>query len=146
MAWCYGDLGISMSIWNASQTIKNKEWENKALEILRYSIKRTDLEKNSVIDAGLCHGAAGIAHIFNRMYINTKNTEFKNAADYWYVETLKMANHENSLSGFKAWHTEKYGGWQEEFGFLEGIAGIGLALMSAISDTDPTWDEILLIS
>ena len=146
LAWCYGDLGISVAIWNASQIIKNKEWENKALEILHYSTNRTDLAKNRVIDAGLCHGAAGIAHIFNRMYINTKDKEFKKAADYWYAETLKMANHKESLSGYKAWRSEEYGGWIEYFGFLEGIAGIGLTLMSAISDIEPDWDEILLLS
>ena len=146
LAWCYGDLGISIALWNTSQILKNKVWENKVLEILYYSTTRKNLQKNRVIDAGLCHGSAGIAHIFNRMYINTKEQQFKDAADYWYAETLKMANHKNSLSGYKAWHTEKYGGWQEEFGFLEGIAGIGLTLMSAISDIEPTWDEILLIS
>jgi len=146
LAWCYGDLGISIAIWNASQAVKNKEWETKALEILHYSTTRKDLDKNFVSDAGLCHGTAGIAHIFNRMYINTKDIKFKETANYWYTETLKMANHKKSLSGFKAWHTEKYGGWQEEFGFIEGIAGIGLTLISTISDIEPAWDEILLLS
>ncbi|MCD4794095.1 MAG: lanthionine synthetase C family protein [Bacteroidales bacterium] len=146
LAWCYGDLGISVALWNASKVLENKDMENKALEILQYSAGRKDLIKNSVVDAGLCHGAAGIAHIFNRMYRNTKQPEFKEAANYWYAETLKMANHKDSLSGYKAFRTEKYGGWTEEFGFLEGIAGIGLALMSSISDIDPAWDEILLLS
>ncbi len=34
----------------------------------------------------------------------------------------------------------------EDFGFLEGIAGIGLAFISAISDIEPAWDEYLLLS
>ncbi len=29
---------------------------------------------------------------------------------------------------------------------LEGIAGIGLAMISAVSDIEPIWDECLLLS
>ncbi len=146
LAWCYGDLGISVALWNASKVLEDKELENESLKILLHASKRRDLQKNYVIDAGLCHGTAGIAHIFNRMYINTGREEFKDALEYWFDETLKMARFEDGLAGFKAWWTEKYGGWVNQKGFLEGIAGIGLALISAISDIEPAWDECLLLS
>jgi len=54
--------------------------------------------------------------------------------------------HEDTLSGYKMFRTEEHGGPQEEFGFLEGIAGIGLMYISAISDVEPAWDECLLLS
>ncbi len=146
LAWCYGDLGIAMAIWQAGQILNNTAWTEKAMEVLLYSTTRKDLKGNFVLDAGLCHGTAGIGHIFYRMYRNTKLPEFKAAADYWFNETLKMAYHEDGLAGFKAWRTKEYGGWQNEISVLEGIAGVGLALMSYYYEIEPSWDECLLLS
>ncbi len=146
LAWCYGDLGVSVALWNASKVLKDKELEHKANEILLHASRRRDLKENFVVDAGLCHGTAGIGHIFNRMFINTGIKDFKEASGYWFNETLKMAKFDNGLAGYKVWRTEEMGGWTNDYGFLEGIAGIGLAMLSAVSDTEPTWDESLLLS
>jgi len=146
MAWCYGDLGIGITLWQASQVIKDKQIENKAIEILLHSSKRCDTIKNFVVDAGLCHGTSGIAHIFNRMYLNSGINEFKTASDFWFKETLKMAKYNDGLAGYKVWRSTKNGGIQNDYGFLEGIAGIGLAFISTVSDIKPTWDECLLLS
>ncbi len=146
LAWCYGDLGISVALWNASQALNDKKLETKSLEILFHSSRRRNLLENYVRDAGLCHGTAGIAHIFNRMYINTGVQEFKETSNYWFNETLKMAKFDDGLSGFKVWRTKELGGWINDYGFLEGIAGIGLSLISAVSDIEPAWDEALLLS
>ncbi|NOQ24523.1 MAG: hypothetical protein GQ564_04100 [Bacteroidales bacterium] len=146
LSWCYGDLGIGMALWQAGNNTNNETWKEKAIEILLHSTKRRDLKEDSVLDAGLCHGSAGIAHIFNRMYINTGLMEFKNTADYWFSETLKMAKFDDGLAGYKVWRSSEMGGLQNQFGFLEGIAGIGLTLISATSDIEPKWDECLLLS
>ncbi len=144
LAWCYGDLGISVSLWLAGHSIKNTKWENTAKNILLLTSKRQNLSKNQVVDAGLCHGTAGIAHIFNRMYGYTGMEELKEASDYWFEQTLEMARFEDGLAGFKAWFGRN--NWVNEPGLLEGIAGIGLAMISAVSDIEPAWDECLLLS
>lgn len=146
LAWCYGDLGVAMALYQAGIALNNKNWIDKSIEIFLFSACRRDIKENSVIDAGLCHGTAGIGHVFYRMYWNTKRIEFRDAADHWFNETLKMAYHKDGLAGFKAWHTDKYGGWVKETGLLEGIAGIGLALMSFSYEIEPKWDECLLLS
>ncbi|NOQ24520.1 MAG: hypothetical protein GQ564_04085 [Bacteroidales bacterium] len=146
LAWCYGDLGIGIALWQAGNNTNNETWKEKAIEILLHSTKRRDLKEDSIVDAGLCHGSEGIAHIYNRMYIYTNRNEFKDAAIYWFEQTLQMAKYEDGLAGYKVWRTPEYGGLQNEYGFLEGIAGIGLSLISAISDIDPKWDECLLLS
>ena len=71
--------------------------------------------------------------------------ECKDAAAYWINQTLCMARFEDGLAGYKTWQGDKRG-FQNEYGLLEGIAGIGLALLSFLSDEDPTWDECLLLS
>lgn len=70
--------------------------------------------------------------------------EFKDVANYWFNETLKMSKFEDGLAGYKVWHTED--GYVNQMGILEGIAGIGLALLSYYYDMEPTWDECLLLS
>lgn len=146
LAWCYGDLGVASAIWQAGKIFCNEEWKNKAIEVFKFAATRKDLVKSNVLDAGLCHGTAGIGHIFYRMWWDSKLIEFKDAADYWFSETLKMATHKDGLAGYKAWHTEKYGGWQNEIGILEGVSGIGLALLSYYYEVEPSWDECLLLS
>lgn len=146
MAWCYGDLGIGISLWHTARSVGNKEWEKLAVKVLKDSTTRRDLKENAVIDAGLCHGAAGLMHIYNRAYHNTGLDVFKDTTLYWTEQTLNLGKHEDSYAGYKAWHTEKYGGWQNEAGFLEGVAGIGLAFISVISDIEPAWDRCLFIS
>lgn len=127
--------------------IHNEEWKNRALEVLLYAAeKRRNLEENSVRDAGLCHGTAGIAHIFYRTWWNTGVLEFKQAADYWFDKTLEMAKFPNGIAGYKTWKGLEYGGWQNDYCLLDGVAGIGLALMSYYTETEPSWDECLLLS
>lgn len=109
-----------------------------------HASQRKDFEKNGIVDAGICHGTAGIAHIFNRFFFETKMPIFKDTANYWIKETLKMATHDDGLAGYKSFYSEKE--WVKEYGLLEGVAGIGLALLSHISDEEPTWDRCLLLS
>lgn len=146
LAWCYGDLGLGYALWQASKIIQNAEWEQIAIEVLVHTTTRKDPGKELVIDAGICHGAAGIAHIYNRLYQHTRMEPFKEAAIYWLEDTLKKAVFTDGLAGYKAWHTPLHGGWKKQAGLLEGISGIGLVLLAAVSDIEPKWDECLLLS
>lgn len=146
LAWCYGDLGISMALWQAAGAMKNAEWEKEALGVMEHAARRRDLKENSVVDAGLCHGTAGIAHIFHRMYRETGNDVFKETAIYWYGETLEMARFGDVNAGFRARYAEEHGGWVKKHDLLEGISGIGLALTGMVSQLEPAWDQCLLLS
>ena len=146
MAWCYGDLGVGIALYQAASSLGDKELEKRAVDAMLHAAKRKDLKESAVVDAGLCHGGAGIGHIFNRMYQYTGNEEFKETARYWFDATLALATHDDGYAGYKAWHTEKYGGWVSDSGILEGVAGIGLAILSALSDIEPSWDRCLFCS
>jgi hypothetical protein len=146
LAWCYGDLGTSMSLWLAADATNNQDLKQKVINIFLNSSERTDLIKNGVKDAGICHGSAGIAHIFNRMYNYTGIEKFKSTSIYWFDQTLKLRQFEDGLAGFKAKHSDEAGGWTNQISILEGIAGIGLAMISAVSNIEPKWDECLLLS
>lgn len=55
---------------------------------------------------------------------------------------------EDGLAGYRAWHTAEYGGWVNEYGLLEGVAGIGLLLLSlyipALQNTE--WLNFFILS
>jgi len=146
LAWCYGDLGIGTALYVLGLNANNEDWKGKGIEVVLHSTKRRDGKVTGVVDAGICHGAAGNAHIYNRMYNYTHRNEFKEAAMYWFEQTLQMAKFDDGLAGYKVWKTPEQGGFQNEYGFLEGIAGIGLAFISAISNIEPKWDECLFLS
>ncbi|HNW99204.1 MAG TPA: lanthionine synthetase C family protein [Bacteroidales bacterium] len=145
LAWCYGDLGIANSLYILGNQLSNEKWIKKSIDIFIHASKRKELLMNSIIDAGICHGAFGISHIFRRMFFNTGIEIFSKASDYWINEALYMAKFEDGLSGYKAYHGPDKG-WVKEFGLLEGIAGMGLVLLSSISKEAPNWDECLLLS
>mgnify|MGYP000993101183 CR=1 FL=1 len=97
-----------------------------------------------VFDAGICHGSAGVAHIFNKMAHYTNNVIFKEAADYWIKKTLEFAHHKDGIGGYKSYtHTDEK--WKKEVGFLEGSIGIGLVLSSYITGNFD-WDYCLMLN
>jgi hypothetical protein len=148
LAWCYGDLGIASALYQAGKILKEDIWIKKSLEILLFAAtKRRNLKDNYVVDAGLCHGTAGIGHIFYRMWWNTKIPEFKEAADYWFEKTMGMATYEDGLAGFKTLHTvDDKPLWVNCYEFLMGISGICLAMLTYYYELEPEWDECLLLS
>lgn len=147
LAWCYGDLGIAVVLLSAARATGNLSWEREALQIAHIAAKRT-LANSGVRDAGLCHGAAGIGHLFNRLQQATGDHELLAAARYWFDVTLKLHSNERGVGGFSAWENRgpEGGHWADEAGFLEGATGVALALMAATSTVEPNWDRVLLCS
>ena len=143
LAWCYGDLGIGIALWQAGKAIDKMEWKDKGLEILFQSTKRRHYDESFVMDAGICHGSAGITMIYRRMYLETHRDEFKEVTLYWLNQTLNFSRFEDGLAGYKAFLKD---GWIPDYSLLTGISGIGLVFMSCLFDDVQTWDEMFLLS
>jgi class I lanthipeptide synthase len=149
IAWCYGDVGVAAALLAAARAAGEPEWERAAVAAALCAAERPP-ERSAVLDAGLCHGAAGVAHLFNRMYQTTGEPRLGAAARDWFARALDYRQPGAGIAGFRAWTVgdkEKEGGsWREDPGFLEGTAGIGLALLAAVSPVAPDWDRLLLAS
>jgi lantibiotic modifying enzyme len=142
LRWCYGDLGVAISFYLVGKSIQKDNLINFGLEVaLSCATRSFNL---NLLESHLCHGSAGVAHIFSRFFNYTKNAIFREAALYWYDQTFLNFN-PDLRSGFKVWKGTD-SDWIEFDGLLEGSAGIGLALISAISDIEPKWDRCLLLS
>lgn len=143
VAWCYGDLGIGISLYKASKALNNSNLKSRALNILIHSAKRRNNDETLIKDAGICHGAFGNAQIFISLYKETKEEDFKNAALFWLTKGLQMDIHQDGYAGYKQWRKDK---WTSEVSVLEGVAGIGLTLIEFLSTEKTGWDKCLLIS
>lgn len=147
LAWCYGDLGVAISLWRAGCSTNNEKWKTKALDTFNFASTRRNMEENSVIDGQLCHGTSGIAQVFRRMYFETGNYNYMGTSNYWIKKTLEIATWEDGFAGYKFLTGYPDSSWNGDCSFLEGIAGIGLALIASIGDSEySVWDEFLLLS
>jgi lantibiotic modifying enzyme len=146
-AWCYGDPGIAASLILAAKCFNNRAWEKEALKIALRSANRLP-DAAGVKDAGLCHGSAGLGHIFNRMFQATGNAKLKGAARFWFQQTLKFRRKGQGFAGYSSYRLKEDGTaeWHDDAELLNGSAGIGLALLAAISPVAPDWDRMLLLS
>jgi lantibiotic modifying enzyme len=147
LAWCYGDLGIASALFTAARSVKATGWETEALSLAHRAAHRL-FKQSAVNDTGLCHGAAGVAHLFNRLYQATGDRTCRDAARRWFGQTIKMRRPRYDVAGFPARLYKPSTGlyWSAEPGVLEGAAGVGLALLSAATSVEPAWDRITLIS
>src|SRR5262249_26014505 len=89
LAWCYGDPGVAAALLGAADCVQEPAWEHAALAIARRAWERP-CDQAGVIDAGLCHGAAGLGHLFNRMYQATGEPWLADAARFWFARTLAL--------------------------------------------------------
>ncbi len=148
LAWCYGDLGIACSLLAAARCVGEAGWEREALAIGEAAAARSPAEEK-IADAGLCHGAAGIGHLFQGLYQASGRTVFAAAAREWLEKALDLERPGAPFGGFPCWAAAGPGGefgWRDDPGFLMGTAGIGLVLLAAATPLEPTWNRILLIS
>lgn len=145
VSWCYGDLGIAIALFQVGAITNNVYWKDEAIKIAKVVATRFQPDAD-VMDTCFCHGTVGNAHLFNRLYNYTGLKEFKDAAVYWYIETLnfyKINGHFKFLAREKGGSNPK---WEDSVGILEGIAGTGLSFLASIYDTEPKWDRCFLLS
>jgi len=148
-AWCYGDPGVVLCLAVTAQALGDKDLEKAALDIAREAAVRP-VELAGVRDAGICHGSAGLGHIYNRLYQVSGDATFKDAATGWFTRTLQMRRPGEGVAGFLFWSSptgqDKDLGWFADKSLLNGVTGTGLALLAAAQPLSPTWDGMLMAS
>jgi hypothetical protein len=85
-------------------------------------------------DASLLRGAAGVAHMWGRLYGRSGDPKYRAAALRWWEQAIWCT--EATTPAARAAGVE----------FLTGSAGFGLALSAALTPVEPEWDGILGLS
>jgi hypothetical protein len=147
LAWCYGDPGIAAALLVAARCCGEPAWEHAALRIAR-RVTRCDPERSGARDASLCHGTAGLGHMFNRFFQATGEPLFAEAARSWFAQTLALRRPDRGIGGFEAWVPGPDGAlhWEDTPGLLMGSAGVALALLAATTPVEPAWDRFMLLT
>jgi lantibiotic modifying enzyme len=130
-AWCHGDPGVAIALLLAARDATEPAWAAVATDLAVRAAVRPPYQ-SGVADAGLCHGSAGLAHLFNRMHQLTAEPVLADAARFWVERTLELcAAAGPAFTGS---------------GLLEGAAGVALSLEAASTTAEPVWDQMLLVS
>jgi lantibiotic biosynthesis protein len=148
-AWCYGDPGIAAALLLAARGVGDAGWEQTAVALACRAAERPASE-TGVVNANFCHGAAGLAHLYNRMYQATGEPRLGRAALYWLERTL--AFYRRARDAGDSWVRGNWDPGQRDrwtwtgIELVEGAAGIALVLLAATTSVEPTWDRMFLVS
>lgn len=145
LAWCYQDLGAAAALLGAGLALDLEEARDAGLALAIDCATRSVADAQ-ISDACLCHGAAGIAHLFNRMAQATGAAALHDAAQRWLAQLFAMRG-TAALAGFPAniptvdGHTRLVA----DGTLLRGAGGVALVLHAACSTIEPAWDRLLLV-
>ncbi len=148
MAWCYGDLGILSVLLQVADRTGRRDWRSFADELLNHCLA-WPADRSGTADAPLCHGAAGVAHIFNRIYQTEGDRRCLDAALLWYQRTMAFRQAGSGVGGFSSRTRPDPLGppvWEASPAFLDGAVGVALAFLAALTPVEPSWDRMLLVS
>ena len=148
-AWCYGDPGIAAALLLAARGVGDAGWEQTAIALACRAAERPASE-TGVVNANFCHGAAGLAHLYNRMYQATGEPILGRAAVYWLERTLGFYRLARDAGGpwvLGNWDPGRRERWTwTGVELVEGAAGVALVLLAAATSVEPTWDRMFLAS
>ena len=148
-AWCYGDPGIAAALLTAARGAGVPDWEQAAVALACRAAERRESE-TGVVNACFCHGAAGLAHLYNRMYQATGEEKLRRVAVHWLERTLdfyRLARDNGSAWVQGSWDAAQPTQWTwTGIELVEGAAGVALVLVAAATSVEPTWDRVFLVS
>jgi lantibiotic biosynthesis protein len=145
-SWAYGDPGVAVALLGAANCVGEPAWEERALAAaLRATTRPPD--RTRVFDAGLCIGAAGLGHLFNRLFQAWGEPRLADRSRFWFERALEMRRPGHGIAGYAAWMPDEndVDGWRDVPGIIAGAAGIALALLAAATPFEPSWDRMMLV-
>ncbi len=147
-AWCYGDPGIAIALLLAAQALRDSNLRHRAHRLARGAAVLAEEERDSVVDTSLCHGSAGLAHLFGILGDALDDEELRARSDAWHATTIELRRPGEGIAGyyFSKWDNGNRRRVADPT-VLQGAAGVGLSLLSALDpNSDRSWDRLLLLS
>ena len=138
--WCNGDLGAICALLAAGEALSDRSLADTALRLANDLVRERD-DVGLVADATFCHGSAGLAHVFARLYFRTSDPEFRDEARFWLTTMLRARRPGTGIAGYLY---RRRGAWVPDPSLLTGAAGTALVLMGALTERPPSWDRVFL--
>jgi lantibiotic modifying enzyme len=144
IGWCHGDCGIAGVLLLASRALDAPELARDAVALLQQSI--APLAQRKVPDAGFCHGAAGLAHIYNLAFQRTGDGVMREQALRWLHEVIGVRSPGTGIAGYASLDVSGPAPRREDdVTLLSGVVGTALVLLAAIEDRDPAWQQLFVM-
>jgi hypothetical protein len=136
-AWCYGDPGVALALHHAARALDDVALAREAALLARTALERP-VALTGALDAGLCHGFAGLGQIAARFHRFTGEPVFARLARTWLERALDAGS-------FAALVRQADGslGPVDAPGLLVGASGVALALLGAATPLATGWDGFL---
>jgi lantibiotic biosynthesis protein len=148
LAWCYGDLGIAYVLLRAGGYFRNDAWYRKGLQVALHAAGR-DVGSDQRMNTGFCHGTAGIAFLFQRLFELTGDAALGQRAQEWLAITLEHlpAQLQALQADFsiRPFDPGSPTDMEQRYGLLEGLAGTGLVLTAFASPAQTGWSKLFLL-
>lgn len=141
-AWCYGTPGAARALFLAGRTLDRSDLRNLAIEAMA-AVYRRPVERRGIDSPTFCHGVAGLLQITLRFHHDTGLPLFAEAASALTEQILAAVEPDRPM-GVAC--VEPGDNKVDQPGVLDGAAGVSLALLSASSDVEPTWDRMFALS
>jgi class I lanthipeptide synthase len=136
-AWCYGAAGVIAALHTTAEALRDRETMAFASEAM-HRLGAQPVESWSLENEALCHGLAGNALCFASVAAATGSPELLNVA----LRAATAAMDGLDANGGTCWAGEDSGRY-DAVGFLNGVSGIGLALLTLSGDADSTWMRLI---
>jgi hypothetical protein len=136
LAWCYGDLSIAKLYKEASKISSFlKIYDKYSCEIVKKAFERDLSDEICIKDnINLCHGAAGVLMMYNSLVSDPSIIIRGRQEQFWLnnlIEQLTILKNTDI-------DCDKL-----NFSFLEGLSGVGLALLNILDKQSKKWQELL---
>ncbi|MCU4819397.1 lanthionine synthetase C family protein [Bacillus thuringiensis] len=144
-AWCYGTPGVARALYLAGKVTNNQEYIDVSIQTLDdlFNYQRHEW---GLYSPTFCHGYAGLLHILNLMYIDTKKEKFKG----YILELLQMILNTYDANSPFGFYNYQLGKDKMELsvniGLIEGVSGILLVLLALIKPIKTDWDTAFLLN
>jgi hypothetical protein len=155
LCWAYGDLCSALALLKGYKYLNNELFREEAYRTLILSTERTidtalihaNPSKN-LIHAGLCKGTFGTIMLYNELNEYFQSDVVTNRINYWIDATIAPQLEKSEIGDFKSFMVDEQGKfiWGDDPGFIDGLSGIGLALIYLSNPKEfGDWKRLLLL-
>jgi len=144
-SWCYGAAGTARALGMAGRALERPDWTAAGVEAVRAMVRRP-VDGWGIHDHAMCHGWSSMLHLLKLCELDHPDAGLSDVTDA-VADRLLRGFDPTSPFGYRYFQpaADRY---LDMPGFLDGAAGIALALHTYATDRPPAsgWDTLLLLN
>lgn len=142
-AWCYGPPGVAVALRHAAEALGDGGLRQLSIQAFEAVANRPP-QVRGIFSPIICHGVAGVLQATLRC-VNSGHVRSRALVVFAnrLVQDLVRGFDSDAPLGFRDIDGDLR---IDSPAFLDGAAGVVMALLAATSDVEPAWDRLLLLS